>query len=67
VVGHGRRPLQDRIGVDHLARDQVVADAEMFQRALGLRAPELVRRDLDFAQAVGFDPHVRHADLSCGG
>jgi hypothetical protein len=29
-----------------------MSDAEMFERALGLRAPELVRGNLDAAEAV---------------
>ena len=49
MVGIGRGFLEDGIGGDHLARDQVRADAEMFERPLGLRAPELVGGDLDFA------------------
>ncbi len=39
MVGSGGRALQDRVGGDHFARDQIVADAEMLERALRLRAP----------------------------
>src|SRR6516162_5901505 len=42
VVRNGGGFLQSGVGRDHLARDQVLADAEMFKRALGLSAPELV-------------------------
>ena len=38
-VDVGAGLLQHRIGADHLARHQVLADAEMLDRALGLRAP----------------------------
>ena len=54
VVGRGSRALYDRVGSDHLARNQVLTDAEMLQGALGLRAPELFSRHFDPTQAVGF-------------
>ena len=31
VVGVGRCLLEDRVGVDHLARDQILAYAEMLE------------------------------------
>ena len=46
VVGNGSRLFEDGIGRDHLTRDQILADAEMLERALRLRSPELVRRDI---------------------
>ena len=54
MVGVGRRLFQDRVGADHLARNQILADAEMLERALRVRPPQLVGRDLDLAEAVGF-------------
>ena len=60
VVGDGRGLLHDRVGLDHLSRHQIPADAEIVERALGLRAPEPVGRDPDLAVAVGFDPEVCH-------
>ena len=63
MVGDGRRLFERRIGNDHLARDQIVADAEMLERALGLRAPELVGSNLDFAKAVSFSAEVSHVTL----
>ena len=42
MVRVGGRFLQDGVGGDHLARHQIRADAEMLERALGLRAPQLV-------------------------
>ena len=71
VVRCCRAPLQDRIGGDHLARHQVLPDAEVLERALRLRSPEPVRGNLDLAEAVGFDPDVAHAgtpvaiDMAC--
>src|SRR5215470_17828004 len=53
MVGCGSGFLQDRIGGDHLTRNQILADAEMLERALGLSTPELVRRNLDFAETIG--------------
>ncbi len=64
AVGIGRRFLQDGVGGDHLPRDQIAADAEMLQRALGLGAPELVRRHLHRTQAVGFFAEFRHSVFS---
>ena len=63
VVGDGGGALQDRVGADHLARHQVVADAEILQRALGLRAPQPVGGNRNLPEAVAFDPDVAHAVL----
>jgi hypothetical protein len=54
VVRGGSRTFYDRIGSDHFAEDQVSANAEMLQRALGLRPPELVGSRFNPAQPVGF-------------
>jgi len=54
------RLLERCIGGDHFAGHQILADAEMLQRPLGLRAPELVRGNLDLAETVGFDTYVAH-------
>ena len=62
VIGIGRGLLQDRIGRDHLARHQVLADAEMLERALRLRAPELVGGHIDLAEAVGFLANGDHVE-----
>ncbi len=63
MVGVRRRLFQDGIGRDHLTRHQILADAEMLQGALRLRAPELVGGDMDLAQAVGFCANVTHRRL----
>ena len=60
VVRDRGRLLDDRVGGDHLARHQVVADAEMLQRALRLRPPQLVGGNLDRAEAVGFPANFDH-------
>ena len=60
VVGDGGGLLQDRVGRDHFAGNQVLADAEMFKRPLGLRAPELVGGYFNDAEAVGLFSHVAH-------
>ena len=60
VVGGGGGFLQGGIGGDHLARNQILADAEMLERALGLSAPQLVGRHFDHAEAVGLFSHVGH-------
>ncbi len=58
--------LQDGIGGDHLARNQVLADAEVLERPLGLRAPQLVRRHFHYTEAVGFFSHGGHVALPTG-
>jgi hypothetical protein len=61
VVGNGSRLFEDGISRNHLTRDQILADAEMLERALRLRSPELVRRDIYFAKAVSFDAIFGHS------
>ena len=58
----GRRPLHQGQRVDQLDRHPVFADLEVLERALGLRSPEPVGRNLHFAHRVGFD-----AELACHG
>jgi hypothetical protein len=60
VVGVGRRLLQDGVGGDHLARDEILADAEMLERPLGLRAPQFIGWHAHFAKAVGLLAYVCH-------
>ena len=56
LVDLGGGLLEDAEGADQLARHDVVADIEMNQRALGLRSPVTVGRNLDRPHAVGFGP-----------
>ncbi len=42
--------LQNCVGGNHLARNEVLADAEVLERALGLGAPEPIGWDFDFAE-----------------
>jgi hypothetical protein len=51
--------LQDRECRDHLARDQVFPNAEVFERPLRLRSPQFVTRYIDFTETVGLSPHRR--------
>ena len=46
--------LQDPERANHRAREMLVADVEVMERPLGLRAPVAVGGDLDWAHAVGF-------------
>jgi hypothetical protein len=48
----GRCFLKRRIGRDHFARHQILADAEMLERPLRLRSPEFVGGDIDLTKAV---------------
>ena len=50
---------QDEAG-DHLARDEVRADAEVFEGSLDLRAPEFVGGDLEIAETFGFGAESVH-------
>ena len=59
--------FQDGVGGDHVARRQILADAEMLERALGLRAPKLVGGDPDLAEGVGFYAKIAHRLLLNGG
>ena len=60
MVRVGRPLLQGGVGGDHLPRDQILADAEMFQRALGLGAPQLVDWNINLAKAISFFSHITH-------
>ena len=51
--------FQDAKGADQLRRHGVAADVEVQQRALGLRAPVDVGRDVDLSHAVGFSTRLR--------
>src|ERR1700733_14592685 len=59
MVRIGRGLFQNRVGGDHLPRYEVRSDGEVLQRALGLRAPELVGRNWHVAQGILLDSHVR--------
>src|SRR5882672_10554921 len=48
-IGRCSCTLYHRVGSDHLTRNQVLTDAEMLQRALGLRPPKLVGRHVTLA------------------
>ena len=52
--------LQGGIGGDHFAWNEISADAEVLERALGLSAPQLVRRYFNHPEAVLFRSHVDH-------
>src|SRR5271156_1743028 len=60
MVGIGSGFLQGGITGDHFAGDQIFADAEVRKRALSLRAPEFVSRNIYFAEAVCFLANFRH-------
>jgi hypothetical protein len=45
-------------------RHQVLADAKVLQRALGLGSPELVGGHLDLSEAIGLCSYFRHPVFS---
>jgi hypothetical protein len=49
MIGSGSGFFQRCVRSDHLARDEILADAEMLQRALRLRPPQFIRGYLDLA------------------
>ena len=59
IICRGRRLLQNGVGGDHLARNQVLPDAEMLERALRLSAPQFCRGNIDFAETIGLLADVR--------
>src|ERR1700692_3194748 len=63
AVGDGGGFLQGGVGRDHFAGNQVLADAEMLERTLGLGAPELVGRHFNDAEAVSLFSHTGHGSL----
>jgi hypothetical protein len=66
MVRGGSGFLQGGVGGDHFAGNQIAADAEMLERALGLGAPQSVRRHFNHTEAVALFPHVGHV-ISPGG
>src|SRR5215471_16444521 len=67
MIGNGSGFLQGGVGGDHLAGNEIPADAEMLQRPLRLRAPQLVSRHLNHAEAVSLSSQVVHViSPACG-
>jgi hypothetical protein len=64
VVGIRRALFQSRVRRDHLAGDEIVADAEVLQRALRLGAPQLVAGNIDPTQAVSFCANAHHGRIN---
>src|SRR5260370_13855793 len=60
IVGIGGSFLQNGVRANHFARHEVLADAEVLKRALGLGAPELVSRNVDYAEAISFLANICH-------
>ena len=65
VVGRRGAFLQNCISCDHFAGYQIGANAEMLERSLGLRPPQLVCGHLDHAEAVTFLTEIRHVHSPC--
>src|SRR5215831_10835314 len=58
MIGFGCSFLQNRIGCNHFAGNQILPNVEMFERTLGLCTPKFVRRYLNYSETVAFLPHV---------
>src|SRR5712671_1274903 len=50
--------LQNRIGCDHLSRNQILPNAEMLKRTLRLRAPQFVGVNINLTQTIGLLANV---------
>src|SRR5215204_6098660 len=62
MVHFGGDALDQGERMDDRERHPLTADAEIAARALGLRPPITIRRHLDWAEAVGLDACLRHAE-----
>ena len=60
AVDLGRGALDHGERADQRTRHALCADAEVFQRALRLRAPIAVRRHLDRPECIGLGARFRH-------
>ncbi len=60
MVRGGGGLLQGGVGGDHFSGYQVLPDAEMLERALGLSAPQLVRGHFNHTEAIALFSHVDH-------
>src|SRR5262249_4843046 len=58
VIGIGCALLQDRVRDDHFARNKIRSDAEVFERSLSLRTPQLVDRNGHITERIFFDAYV---------
>ncbi len=67
MIGIGRCFLQSGVRVNHLAWDQVLAHAEVLQRALGLGTPQFIGSDIYFTHAVGFLANIWHIFVPANG
>src|SRR5262245_24396701 len=60
MIGDGSGFLQGGVGGDHLAGNEIPANAEMLQRPLRLGAPQLVAWNLNHAEAVSLSSQAFH-------
>jgi hypothetical protein len=60
VISDGGSLLQGGVGSDHFAGNEIFADAEMLERALCLRSPQLIRRHFNHSHAITLLSHVGH-------
>src|SRR6266403_684296 len=60
IVSIGGGFLQNGVRANHLARHQILTDAEVLKRALCLGAPELISWNVDCAEAISFPANICH-------
>src|ERR1700692_1314311 len=56
--------LQSCVSRDHLARDQILPNVEVFERPLRLRSPQFGARYIHFTEAVGLFPCAHHRQVA---
>ena len=66
LIDHGRRTLDLRQRLDDFVRLVFSRNVEVLQRALGLRAPELVCRHIDGAESVAFNTELHEYGTHLG-
>src|SRR5206468_5949383 len=59
--------FQDGIGRNHFPGNQIITNTEVFDRALSLRAPQFVNRDIYFAKTVSFRANLGHRSSPLSG
>jgi hypothetical protein len=58
--------FQSCVSRDHLARDKILPDVEVFERPLRLRSPQFAAWDIHFTEAIGFFANTHYFHIADG-
>jgi hypothetical protein len=58
--------FQSCVSRDHLARDKILPDVEVFERPLRLRSPQFAAWDIHFTEAIGFFANAHYFHIADG-